>query len=329
MKPYFLPLLLLYSAILGGQFPPGVGQLGSRAIFKDSSIIRGWAKEAIVTRGWTNIASKDKKAAYGIPENALGRADGVVVSLGDSGMAVLMFDPPIVDGPGPDLAVFENGFDNSFLELAHVEVSSDGIHYYRFPSISLTDTSAQIGTFESLDPTKLYNLAGKYRVLYGTPFDLSEMEPQEYLDKNSIRYVRIIDVVGAIHGKGVTRDSRGYPINDPYPTPFVTGGFDLDAVGALNILTGLRKIGNIKAELKLWPNPVKNIPRIHFKAPVTGAFTMLIYDIEGRCILKKIFKSSVNDSKEMDVSTFVPGVYIVSITEEISGRKFSNRLVVE
>ena len=31
-----------------------------------------------------------------------------------------------------------------------------------------------------------------------------------------------------------TRDAEGHLINDPYPTDYETGGFDLDAVGVLN-----------------------------------------------------------------------------------------------
>ena len=69
------------------------------------------------------------------------------VSLGDGGTVVLTFPQPIGDVPGPDFAVFENGFkafDNSFfLELAHVEVSSDGVNFYRFPSSSLTPSLSQ------------------------------------------------------------------------------------------------------------------------------------------------------------------------------------------
>ena len=54
---------------------------------------------------------------------ALGKADDAPVSLGDGGYAVVTFDKPITNGPGYDFAVFENGLNDSFLELAFVVVS--------------------------------------------------------------------------------------------------------------------------------------------------------------------------------------------------------------
>ena len=54
--------------------------------------------------------------------------------LGDDGSLVLTFPAPIADGAGPDFAVFENAFSTEFLELAFVEVSSDGTNFTRFPA---------------------------------------------------------------------------------------------------------------------------------------------------------------------------------------------------
>ena len=152
--------------------------------------------------------------------------------MGDGGVAVLTFASPIANGPGWDFAVFENSFDGRFLELAFVEVSSDGIHYQRFPSVSLTQTNTQVGSWGLLDPTYIYNLAGKYAAGYGTPFDLEEIKDiNPLVDVTRITHVRIIDVVGCLNDAYCSYDSQGNKINDPWPTPFGTGGFDLDAVG--------------------------------------------------------------------------------------------------
>jgi hypothetical protein len=48
---------------------------------------------------------------------------------------------------------------------------------------------------------------------------------------NRITHVRIIDVIGALEDEWAGYDSLGNKINDPWPTPFEAGGFDLDAVG--------------------------------------------------------------------------------------------------
>jgi hypothetical protein len=48
--------------------------------------------------------------------------------------------------------------------------------------------------------------------------------------------VRIIDVVGSIDPAFGTRDSLGNLINEPFPTPFSSSGFDLDAVGVIHAI---------------------------------------------------------------------------------------------
>lgn len=226
-----------------GPFAPAAGQVGSTAIYKDSNIIKTWAKGIELYRGWVNIADTSiyyngsNKASFGYPSIALGQAQENsfdVVSLGDGGMATLTFDRPIINGPGFDFVVFENGFSDTFLELAFVEVSSDGEHFVRFPSVSLTQTTTQVGGFGNLDPTNIHNLAGKYRQGYGTPFDLQDIIDSTNIDLNNIRFVRIIDVVGNIDNAYARYDSQGNKINDPWPTPFNSCGFDLDAVAIIN-----------------------------------------------------------------------------------------------
>ena len=160
-----------------------------------------------------------------------------VVSLGDGGAITLTFAAPIVDGPGADLAVFENGFGVAgrlFAEFAFVEVSSDGATFARFPSVSLTPTDAQVGGFGTIDPTDVFNLAGKHPAGTGTPFDLASIAGTSGVDANAIRFVRIVDVVGSIDPAYGSRDSLGNFVNDPFPTPFASGGFDLDAVGVIH-----------------------------------------------------------------------------------------------
>ena len=148
---------------------------------------------------------------------------------------MLGFAQPITDGPGYDFAVFENGLSDTFLELGFVEVSSDGNNFFRFPSVSLTPTATQVGSFGVLDPTNLNDLAGKYRVGFGTPFDLQELSGvSPLLDIHDVKFVKIVDVVGSINPLYATLDSVNNPVNDPYPTAFASGGFDLDGVGVIN-----------------------------------------------------------------------------------------------
>ena len=235
-----------------GPFAPAAGQPGSTAVPAAAVPAGGWASEVYAfTRGPVQLNDPEAGAAtYGEPEDALGPANATafnttpVVSLGDGGSITLRLAQPCGNRPGFDLAVFENSFNDDFLELAQVAVSTDGLHFVPFPSISLTPTTRQVNgnstaetPFGLLDPTNLYNLAGKYRAGFGTPFELDELlgrEGAEWLDFQNIRYVRVTDVVGWIHSPTPVRDSMNNIINDPWATPYETSGFDLDAVANLH-----------------------------------------------------------------------------------------------
>ena len=296
------------------QYPPPAGQPGSTAIFRDSSIVINWAKSCSVQLGYINITDTSvyyagsNKANYGIPEDAIGRADDHVVSLGDGGIATLTFDPPVKNGDGFDFAVFENGLNDVFLELAFVEVSSDGNRFVRFPSVSLTQDSTQIYTFGTLDATKIDNLAGKYRVLFGTPFDLEKIKDSSGIDLQNIHMVRIIDVVGCINPLFATHDSYGHIVNDPWPTPFNTGGFDLDAVGVIN--ENLQSVENLFfSNIRIFPNPVQQ--RVQVVVPSGGQVLFELFNVRGEMILSKMV---VKGSKILDLSGIPAGIYAGIVT---------------
>ena len=148
-----------------------------------------------------------------------------VASLGDRGSITLGFPRPIADGPGPDFAVFENAFADTFLELAWCEVSSDGTNFFRFPGHCLATEPIEDFT----DPTAYGGFAGRHVQGFGTPFDLKMLAGTPGLDVRRVTHVRLID----IRGDGSTRDSYGNPVYDPVPW-WGPGDFDLDAVGVLN-----------------------------------------------------------------------------------------------
>lgn len=242
---FLLGLLALASVATAGPYPGPVGQAGSTAIAGTDPAFVGWATGwSDLVRGYQNVSNPSLGyASFGAATNALGPADATldapysVVSLGDGGSITLTFDHPIVNGPGNDLAVFENAINDTFLELGFVEVSSDGVNFFRFNAVSLTPTNSQVGTYGAVDTTNVRNLAGKYRAGYGTSFDLDELKNvSPLLNVNHIVAVRVKDVVGSINPSYGTTDSLGNLVNDPWPTPFPTGGFDLDAIGALNQL---------------------------------------------------------------------------------------------
>ncbi len=272
MRSFLFALLLVTTTPVWAQFPPQAGVAGSTAMAATDTAFKGWATACTVQRGYGDIAQPNaSRTTFGIDANATGAPDNSIVSLGDSGVATLQFRHPIRNGDGTDFAVFENGFANpanpeeAYLELAFVEVSSDGVYFVRFPAQSAGDTTTQIaGVGEYLNCSTLHNLAGKYRATFGTPFDLSELPADPLLNVNRITHVRIVDVVGSL-GFGGSRDAQGRKINDPYPTFFPTGGFDLDAVGGIyfDVPAGITGFAS-GAEIKLFPNPATD------KIGVTG-----------------------------------------------------------
>ncbi|MCF8308225.1 MAG: T9SS type A sorting domain-containing protein [Bacteroidales bacterium] len=309
---YFNLFLLLIISVKGvGQFAPPPGNEGSTAIHADSSVIKKWANEIEVQRGFLNVTDTSLgKASHGEPVNATGEADDRVVSLGDDGTATYVPETPLANGEGFDFAIYENSFSDDFLELAFVEVSSDGEHFVRFPAVSLTQTETQVGSFETIDPQKVHNLAGKYRVYYGTPFDLSDLADSAALDLNHITHIRIRDVVGTLDESFATYDSEGNMVNDPWPTEFPSGGFDLDAVAVLNDVNSINAVAQNKTQPAVYPNPVTN--RLTVEARDYPCSVSLL-TLQGQR-LKKLAMDDVRLT--LDMSDLTPGAYLLKVTGE-------------
>lgn len=235
-KPLSLSLALAFGLATGaaqaaGPFAPAAGQAGSTAIGKDSTSFVQWATGYQDYQPGVNV-----DATWKTPEKGLGKAQGTstdIVVLGDAGRITMTFSGSIFNGEGADFAIFENSFSDTFLELAWVEVSSNGVDFFRFNNYSFTPSA--VGAFGSVDPTNIDGLAGKYRQGFGTPFDLGTLSGKPGLDVNNVKYVRIVDIIG----NGSQFDSYPtfvggpHPIYDAYPTSG-SGGFDLDAVGVIH-----------------------------------------------------------------------------------------------
>lgn len=295
--------LLFIGLPLHAQFAPGLGIPGCTAMHKDSSAFVAWAQSASVTRGWQQLyVDSLGLASAGSEADATGKpGTNGVVSLGDGGSAILDAGGYIFDGPGPDFAVFENSFDGMFLELAFVEVSSDGVHFFRFPSHSHSDTLNGTGSFGYTNPEKIHNLAGKYPLFYGTPFDLAEIEAPE-LDKEHIRFVRIEDVVGTIRPEWARRDSEGRMIADPWPTPFAGSGFDLDGMGVVHFQP-LAVTEPLTQRMHIFPQPASN--RCVIELPFSERCHAIVYDLQGR----PVFEGDFEQRLECSTETWASGIY--------------------
>lgn len=326
MKRIFFIIIIIFSSIIGKaqSFAPGAGFDGSTAVYKDSSIFIDWANSAEIFTSYMNIAFPENGyVSYGTDTCATGVADGNpnVVSMGDGGSAVLKFNYPVVNGNGFDFAVFENGFfendtsELAFLELAFVEVSTDGFEYIRFPAISELQTETQIGSFENINARYIHNFAGKYIMYYGTPFDLDELlnlTSGTTVDLYQINYIKIIDIIGTIDNEFASYDSEGNKTNDPYPTAFSSGGFDLDAVGVINNETNTK----FENELLISPNPVKDI--LLFKTSISDIKRIDIFSFDGK------LQISANKNSNINTEKLKPGIYILRVSgnTETYAKKF-------
>lgn len=308
MKRLTAILFLFISVTSFAQFPGPVGSDDTDAIPADSSIIVSWANYCKFTRGHLNISdtlSGFPTVGDSISATGPAKTNGVL-SLGDGGNAILGFNFPICDRPGFDFVVFENAFLDTYLELAFVEVSSDGIHFVRFPSVSHMPWQVQFGPFDSLSNARqIHNLAGKYRFGYGTPFDLSVLDTSVYLDLERIIAVRVVDVVGSVNPEWARYDTQGNPINDPWPTPFPSCGFDLDAVGVIHEnLTGIHSDHTL--QLSVFPVPFKD--SFHISGAPEKSMLRL-YAGDGRELVQRMISSE----DQVNANSLPAGIYYLHI----------------
>ena len=290
-------------------FDGAAGTEGCQGIYCQDPAILGWATTCTIERGRQNITTPGVFATYGTENDGIGAATestADVVSLGDYGIAVLTFDIPIQNGDGYDFAVFENSLNNTFLEMAFVEVSSDGVNYFRFPCVSNSPTDVQVDNGGSVDPTLVHNLAGKYRAGWGTPFDLEELSGTEGLDVNNITHIRLVDVVGCVDARYATRDSHGHIINDPYPTPFHSSGFDLDGVAVMNGWrpNGVEENTMVNHTLTVYPNPCHDNITLNTEAHDV----VMLFNMQGALLLREV---ATDSQTTLNMQELPAGMYIV------------------
>ena len=331
IKRISILLMALVPVALLAQFAPAAGLPGTTAMHADSSAFVAWATGCTTERGLMRINKPHLGyASFGHDTLVLGApgSGGAseivydVVSLGDGGMATVTFGSPIYNGEGPDFAVFENGFaidaDTThtlhFLELAFVEVSSDGEHFFRFPAVTHVPYDKQLNGSGGINPSQIHNFAGKYDQYYGTPFDLDEVEDNALLDKNRVTHVRIIDVVGCIKPEYARYDAEGHIVNDPWFTSSDKGGFDLEAVGVIHDLAHNDVPENESDAVAVYPNPVKN----QLTVSAEDLLSVEVYDLDGQWVM-------ASTENVIDLGALPQGVYFLRIVSE--GKTITKRIV--
>jgi hypothetical protein len=235
--------------------------IGSEHIARTSPAIAAWPVAcAEFVRG---LDRSSASPAFDDPARALKGASGPV-NLGNTGSITLVFDPPASDGPGADLAFFENGFTTSgglTAEYGFLEVSSNGFDFVRFDAATLRDPASvpdPTGVMTGWNTTLDWGIMGRYPSGAGDLFDLAWLAGKRAVvegrvDLSRISHVRLVDIIGIDEARLAGPDDSQFPradhralissllgtydssdcfgnvIFDQYPT-VGTGGLDLDAV---------------------------------------------------------------------------------------------------
>lgn len=288
------------------EYPSLPEALGTSAVSMNDTQILSWASGVESVNYGENVTSQ-----WQTPELALGAAAGNsfdIVSLGEGGEITLSFSNAIVNGDDYDFCVFENSFNDVFLEIAKVAVSSDGETFCYFDCAYLGVSS--IGANGGHSTSLIGSFAGKYMQGYGTAFDLEVLKNKQEVisgtvDLNNILYVKIDDVVG----DGSQTDSFGNVIYDPYPTSG-SAGFDLDAIGVINASTSIteEEISIPVFEVTTYPNPFNSSTTISFDVPDGKIGKLSIYDSKGS-LIKQIENLQGNRKILLDMSDYAGGVY--------------------
>ncbi|GBD06416.1 hypothetical protein HRbin21_00208 [bacterium HR21] len=187
-----------------------------------------------------------------------------LLSLGMDGEIIVGFRGKVlVNGPGPDLVIFENAFRTPtgtvFSEPGIVSVSPDGIRWHTFPWDSLTlrgcagMTPTNGAAADFFDPEQ----SG------GDWFDLG------WLGVDTIRYIRITDLTWWL------AQHPEHPLWNP-----ILSGFDLDAVGGRYLLATESTPRTSQRQQLLLSEPC--VPSSLLGAHVPAPYQ--IFTLEGRLI---------------------------------------------
>ena len=161
---------------------------------------------------------------------------------------------------------------------------------------------------------------------YGTPFDLEELNNISGLNIDSITYVKIIDVVGCIQDEFATYDSQENIVNDPWPTLFPSGGFDLDAVGVIHNITNAGISQNDQIQVSIYPNPSRLAVNFKFTLLHPADVRISIYNLAGKQVkFIKQFISSGEQFIRWDHKDLPAGMYFYNI---VINKKYSSGNVV-
>ncbi|MFT5778223.1 MAG: hypothetical protein ACI837_001179, partial [Crocinitomicaceae bacterium] len=112
-------------------------------------------------------------------------------------------------------------------------------------------------------------------------------------------------------------DQFGQAVNDPFPTPYPSSGFDLEAIGVIHQEPAGQSILEPTISVKIYPNPAVKGDHLHILTKSSVA-TISLYRIDGSLI------ESWNESHHI-LSELASGVYVLKV---ISGQYSTTSKVI-
>mgnify|MGYP001811130164 FL=1 len=136
---------------------------------------------------------------------------------------------------------------------------------------------------------------------------MSELAASHEFNPDSVSWIRVIDVVGSIDPKYASFDSEGNIINDPWPTPFPSSGFDLDAVGAINLRPlNVDELNSGKLGVIQFRDGIAVVSE-------AGSVKYFIWDLSGRLVDCGIVKDDW-----LAYPRDIQGIYLVKLYDDFS-----------
>jgi hypothetical protein len=123
--------------------------------------------------------------------------------------------------------------------------------------------------------------------------------------------VRIVDVVGSIDPAYARYDSQGNAINDLFPTPFNSGGFDLDAVGVIHQNQELSLAAYHSNPIQVYPNPFSEQLTILTDQEVVE---VIVHDLSGKILVHDKIGFNGNRTMHLPLNS---GVFLLTVIGEL------------
>ena len=143
----------------------------------------------------------------------------------------------------------------------------------------------------------------------------------EVLDLQNISHIKIIDVIGSLNPLYASLDTAGNFINDPWPTPFPSSGFDLESVGVIHS-KGFG-IQELQSNFEIYPNPALDFIYLKSHDPNLNIEGIEVLNSMGQ-VIEETKKEIIRNDFRIDLANFDSGIYFIQIQmgADISYYKF-------